>query len=215
MSAVEHAVIAAAGLGSRLGLGKPKCLLEIGGISLLARQLALLESVPDVRIVVGFEEEVVMSAALAIRRDIVFVRNPAYRSTATLASYALGANGIGANCLFMDADIFFDPLSFEAFLDACRPGEHLIAMTQAKTSDAVFVDVQQDRIQGFSRDVRTDFEWANLCWCPPGYFSPGPGAVYSCLEQDLPLPCKEIVSYEVDTPRDYEQLRGMFEREAG
>ena len=36
MQPVDFAVIAAAGLGSRLGYGIPKCMLEIGGSTLLS-----------------------------------------------------------------------------------------------------------------------------------------------------------------------------------
>ncbi len=45
MSFVKHVVIAAAGLGSRLGHGKPKCLVEIDEVSVLSHQLSLLSDV--------------------------------------------------------------------------------------------------------------------------------------------------------------------------
>lgn len=139
MSAVESAVIAAAGLGSRLGLGKPKCLLEFGGKSILQHQLWLLRSVPDVRVVVGFEEALVMDAVRRLRPDVIIVRNAAYRTTTTLDSYSLGATGVRGNCLFLDGDITFGPASFARFLDTCRPDRALIGVTALKTQDAVHI----------------------------------------------------------------------------
>ena len=44
MPAVELAVIAAAGLGSRLGAATPKCLVKIDGVTLIERQLELLRT---------------------------------------------------------------------------------------------------------------------------------------------------------------------------
>ena len=197
-------MIAAAGLGSRLGLGRPKCLLEIAGKSLLERQLELLGNVPDLRIVVGFEETQVIEAAVRIRPDIIFVRNAAYRTTTTLTSYALGARGLKDPCLFMDSDILFEPESFGAFLGDCTTRAPVIAVTPAKTADAVFVHVTGGKVTRFSRVDPAPLEWANLCFLPPGYCETGTGAVFERLSRDLPLDFLEIASWEVDTLADYE-----------
>ncbi len=204
MSAVKHAVIAAAGLGSRLGLGKPKCLLEVGGYPLIHHQLQLLEDVSDVRVVIGFDEQAVMEAVIPVRSDVIFVRNPAYRSTTTLTSYGLAAAHIRENCLFLDADILFEPASFRSFLDACAFEELLIAVTEAKTADAVFAHRQGRHVARFSRAEPERWEWANLCWLPPGYCETGRGAVFERLTDDLPLALHEVISFEIDTPGDYE-----------
>jgi choline kinase len=203
MPPVEHAVIAAAGLGSRLGLGRPKCLLEIDEQSLLERQLHLLDSVPDVRIVVGFDAEAVIAAARPIRPDVIFVRNPAFRSTSTLVSYAIGAAGLTDNCLFMDADILFEPRSFRDFLRACENTDLLIGITHAKTSDAVYTQMDGNKVAGFSRLNPTPWEWANLCWLPPKYCESGSGAVFERLSDSLPLASHVIQSFEIDTPEDH------------
>lgn len=204
MSLVKHAVIAAAGLGSRLGLGRPKCLLELDGIPLIQAQLNLLREVPDVRVVVGFEEQAVIQAVRTYRPDAIFVRNPAYRSTTTLQSYALGALGLDEPCLFMDADIWFDPTSFEDFLHACRGVAPLLAVTAAKTVDAVYAHMADNQVVRFSRTETAPFEWANLSWLPPRYCETGEGAVFERMERDLPIAGREIVSYEIDTQQDLE-----------
>jgi choline kinase len=202
---VEHAVIAAAGLGSRLGRGHPKCLLKIQDQSILERQLRLLEGIKDVRLVVGFEEQQVIAAALAIRKDIVFVRNAAYRSTNTLQSYGLGAKGLRDSCLFMDADILFEPASFAAFVAACKAGEPLVAVTAAKTTDAVYAHLEGGHVTRFSRTSPGAFEWANLCWLPPAYCETGDGAVFERMSKDLPLKAHVIESFEIDTPEDHQK----------
>lgn len=203
MSLVKHAVIAAAGLGSRLGRGHPKCLLDIRGLTVLERQLRLLADIPDVRVVVGFEELQVIEAARKVRPDIVFVRNAAFRSTTTLQSYAMGATGLTDNCLFMDADILFEPTSFGSFLGICQAEAPLIAVTQAKTTDAVYTELKDGRVINFSRTEPRELEWANLCWLPPRYCEVGGGAVFERLAYDLPLRHHIIESFEIDTPDDY------------
>lgn len=208
MSAVKHAVVAAAGLGSRLGLGQPKCLVEIAGRSLLAHLLDRLSGVPDVRIVVGFGEDAVVAAARKLRDDIIFVRNPAFRTTTTLHSYELGARHLNEPCLFMDADILFEPRTFQEFLEACQSELPLIGITTAKTADCVYAHRDESgRVSRFSRTEVAMFEWANLAWLPPGYFASGTGAVFERLGTDLPMKAREIVCYECDTTSDLAQAR--------
>jgi choline kinase len=204
MSIVESAVIAAAGLGSRLGLGKPKCLLEFGGKSILQHQLWLLRSVPDVRVVVGFEESLVMDAARRFRPDAIIVRNAAYRTTTTLDSYSLGAAGVHGNCLFLDGDITFGPASFARFLDTCRLDQALIGVTALKTQDAVCIGVVDGQAIWFSRERQSAIEWANLAWIPPSWLdNPTGESVFERLAGHLPQASCEVESYEVDTPADY------------
>lgn len=201
MSPVEHAVIAAAGFGSRLGRGYPKCLVEFRGRTLLERQLELLVQVPDVRVVVGFREHEVIAHARQVRNDILVVRNPAYATTTTLTSYALGARHLTEPTLFMDADILFEPASFQEFLAACTDAP-LVGYTTARTVDAVYAQIDDGQVQRFSRERISDFEWANLAYLPAGYCETGDGSVYERLTQDLPLPAHLVDSFEVDRPTD-------------
>lgn len=212
MSLVEHAVIAAAGIGSRLGYGTPKCLLEVGGQTLLAHQLALLAEVKDVRLVVGFEMDKVIKAARAIRKDIIFRINTAYRTTTTSDSYAMGADGLDGYCLFMDADILFERESFSRFCAACTTGQSRIGVTDTKTDDAVFAHVNElDEIVRFSREERSAHEWANLAWLPSDYFGGHSGSAYARIARDLPLRIGRLDSYEIDTEADLHRARNFVE----
>lgn len=205
MSTVNHAVIAAAGFGSRLGRGHPKCLVDFRGRTLLDRQLELLRHVPDVRIVVGFQEELVVAHARELRPDIIIVRNPAYSSTTTLDSYALGARFLSEPCLFMDADIVFEGASFRNFVaEAAATGAPLIAYTDAKTTDAVFCEIDGDVVTSFSRGRPSAFEWANLAYLSASYCEGRTGSVYGRLTEDLPMQARHITSHEIDRAADLE-----------
>ena len=92
MSSDFTVVIAAAGIGSRLGMNLPKSLVEINGRTVLERLLTeCLHDVADVRLVVGFRADEVMAHARSVRNDLVFVRNPAFRDTGVRHSFWLAS----------------------------------------------------------------------------------------------------------------------------
>ena len=81
-----HAIILAAGRGSRLEQhdpdSSPKCLLEFGGRSLLARHLDILYrlGIRQADVVVGYQANRVIEhiSTLASRPDIAFHFNPRF-----------------------------------------------------------------------------------------------------------------------------------------
>ncbi|MDO8954816.1 MAG: NTP transferase domain-containing protein [Gammaproteobacteria bacterium] len=206
MSLIKHVVIAAAGLGSRLGMSKPKCLVEVHGKPIIAYLLELLIDIEDVRVVTGFCEDQVMDVIKKIRPDIIFVRNANFYSTKTIDSYALGARGIENQVLFLDADIIFSPQSFKNFLHQCVHNKYLIGITDTKTEDAVFAQVnEENNVISFSLETQSAFEWANILCAPGNYFEGKSGDVYLQLEKNLPLKACHINSFEVDRLSDLEK----------
>lgn len=219
MSTVAHAVIAVAGLGSRLGRGMPKCLVEVAGRTIIQHQLELLKEVPDVRVVVGYMEHEVIQRALAIRDDLTIVRNPDYRATTTQRSYWLGARFLTRPCLYLDGDIIFDERSFNDFMQAAASRDRpLVGITEVKTSHPVFAStLGADRpsslqVGSFSRSQHSTWEWANLAYLPPGMLEKDGGDVFKRLEGFLPLDAKSIHCFEVDTEDDLRQAEYFASR---
>jgi len=208
MQIVEHAVIAAAGMGTRLGFGQPKCLIEVNGKPLIGHLLDRLRNVPNVRVVTGFMAADVIDYVSQVRKDVIFVQNHAFRSTTTLTSYVMGAVGINSPVLYMDADIYFEPNSFSNFLVECEQKTgSIIAVTHTKTQDCVYVHRDTQKCAtGFSRTKASDWEWANLAWLEKNILRDRNTSVYVQLEKSLPLKTCEIIGYEVDTPEDYSVL---------
>ena len=56
-------IICCAGMGTRLGIGTTKALVDIAGEPLIIRELKLLREFDDIRVVVGFDAERVISVA--------------------------------------------------------------------------------------------------------------------------------------------------------
>jgi choline kinase len=211
--AVETVVIGAAGTGSRLGVGIPKCLISVDGRSIIDHQLDVLDRLPDVRVVVGYREDQVVRHVVSRRPDAIFVRNPAYASTTTLHSTVLAVRHLGGQpFLALDGDLLMEPDSFSVFLDRCeRDGPPLLGICRASTDEAVFVTRRDDgAITAFHRQPRAEFEWCGPAFLLPEHIQGADGYVYEALERFLPLPAAEVVAREVDTPGDLERARAAL-----
>jgi choline kinase len=211
-------VLGAAGTGSRLGVGIPKCLVSVDGRSIIDHQLDLLVDVPDVRVVVGYREEQVVRHVAARRPDAVFVRNPAYSTTTTLHSTRLAVRHLGGRpFLALDGDLLLEPGSFRAFLDRCgRDGPPLVGICPSGTDEAVFVTRRgEGAVKAFHRQARAEFEWCGPAYLLPEHLDGCDGYVYEALERFLPLPAQEVVASEVDTPGDLERAQAALRAWSG
>jgi len=105
------AIILSAGQGSRLGHlvdGRPKCLIEFNGRTLLDRQLDTLEAngVHDVVVVTGFHDELV-NEAIARRTGGATVRtifNPFYKVADNTGSLYMAREELSGDCLVWNGD---------------------------------------------------------------------------------------------------------------
>ena len=202
-------MICAAGTGSRLGVGVPKCLVSIDGRSIIDRQLDLLDDVPDLRVAVGYREELVVRHVAARRPDAIFVRNDDYGSTTTLHSLRRAVAHLDRPCLALDGDLLIEPASFRQFVAACAEGAPLIGITPASTDDAVFVTAADDgrSVTAFHRQPAAPFEWSGPAFLGREHLATSEGYVYEALEAHLPLRACPVVTAEVDTPDDLDRAR--------
>ena len=215
MQAVEHAVIAAAGLGSRLGHGLPKCMLELGGQTLLSRLIVTLEEHVDrIHVVVGYREELVINLCSKLHRRVVIVRNPDYRTTNTVQSMALGAQGLEGKTLFLDGDLIIAPDSMREFIGRAGTTGILAAIAPSRSENPVNVDLGENvaspgemLIKSFTRESGREFEWANVVAGPARILESATGYVYEKLEELIPLNAALLDLREIDTTADLEIAR--------
>lgn len=149
------AIILAAGAGRRLGYASPKCLVNIGGKTILSRQLtALLSSgISEVVLVVGFQEDQVRSAVTAFTGDVTFVRNEDYGTTNTLYSLYLARNHLDDEFLQLNGDVVFDRRLIELLLRSTYA--NALAVRRGRCGDEevkVIVD-STGRIQRIGKDL--------------------------------------------------------------
>ena len=211
MSSIKNAVIAVAGMGKRLGFGKPKCLIKVCDKTILEYQLELLRQIENVFLVVGFRESEVIEFARKIRKDIIFVRNADFQHTKTLESFHLAAKIINDNAIFMDGDMIIEPKSFANFLKTAESSKGqnniTVAVSERISDDPVYSDVLLDdkgilKIFGFSYDKKTNYEWANIVCMPSYLMVSGKSHTFEHLQNLLPAIAAVIDRFEIDTLAD-------------
>lgn len=147
-----HALILAAGVGSRLALAddRPKCLVEIGGRTLLDRYLDALErlGVP-VSIGVGHQADRI-AAHVGPRARLVF--NPDYQrgSITTLASTMQALPSQVSQLLVLDGDVFA-PATFFATLAAHDGNALLVDIGTEFTDEQYMAGIAGGRVLALRR----------------------------------------------------------------
>jgi NDP-sugar pyrophosphorylase family protein len=206
---IKHAVICAAGLGSRLGLGTTKCLIDINHKKIIDYQLELLRGIPDVRIVVGFQSEKVIAYVRKnggyLRKNITFIYNYHYKTTSSSYSAYLGTRDFESPFLLLAGDLVIYQESFFSFLEQCKPGQSLAGITKAKSQNPIYVDLDKDRrIIGFQEFKNTGFEWPCVLFSSGIKIDKYKEYILENLFTKLPIKSHVINCYEIDTKVDLE-----------
>lgn len=150
-----HAVILAAGMGSRLRpvIGElPKALLPVGGRALIERSVERLEAecLDSLTVVVGFGASALRPVVARLRPDARIVENQDPAATGSMRSLALAAESWGEACppeiLVVEGDLLFGPDALRA-LDAA-PGSDatVLCSTPTGAGDEVWVRGRDGRV---------------------------------------------------------------------
>lgn len=159
-----HALILAAGLGRRIGLDRPKCLLEIGGHTLLERHLRLLHDcgVHQVTLALGHQAARVREAAAAHAPEgmrLEFVTNPRYREGSVVTLWALRDRLRGGRpVLVMDADVLYDGRMLRRLLDSPHGNVFLLDRDFEPGDEPVKLCLRAGRLAEFRKQVRGAFD---------------------------------------------------------
>jgi len=166
-----HAIILAAGRGNRLAEfnpdGRPKCLLEFGGQSLLARQLDILFrlGIRKVTLVVGYEADLIIEhvGTLASRPEVAFVYNPAFVQGSVLSLLAAQeAMTSGESVLVLDADVLFHPGIMQRLIESSHQNCYLIDRDFAPGDEPVKIAIRQGQMVEFRKVLSKELEYDTL-----------------------------------------------------
>ena len=213
----RHVVITAAGIGSRLGMNLPKCLVTVCGRCIIDYQLDLLADVEDVRIVVGFKRDLVIRHVRERRSDVTFVLNHAYASTTVLESLALGARGLREPFVALDGDVVPEPDSFRAFLRSCEQHVPLTSFCEAASSQPVYANIDdvdgESRLVALRREPESAWEWPGISYLHPIMIEARSTFVYEQIVNYLPVRAVKVRCWEIDTPDDMQQAELALARD--
>jgi choline kinase/soluble P-type ATPase len=195
-------VLSCAGIGSRLGLGQTKALIDIDGKPLIYWQLEQFANIEDLRIVVGFQAKEIIRVVLKMREDVIFIYNHNYFHTKTGASLYLGARHANEYVIAWDGDLLVHPIDIIKCLE--YKGE-FIGCSKTITDDAVLASVNESgNVIEFSREFG-DFEWSGPACLKREHIKYLSNHVYYQIEEYLPLPALVIRAQDIDTYEDYKK----------
>lgn len=203
MSTIKSVVISCAGIGSRLGLGQTKALIEVKGKSIISWQLELLKEVEDIRIVIGYQAKDVVKEVLKFRKDIVFVYNHDYFNTKTGASFYLGSKDANEYVIEWDGDLLVHPDDVKKILS--EEGE-FIGYSEISSDEAVYVKTNnQGDVIAFSRESG-DYEWTGPASIKKSKLQYTSGNVFEQIVPHLPIKGLKVQAYDIDTYEDYKRV---------
>jgi choline kinase len=167
------AILLAAGTGKRLRPYtevRPKCLVEIGGRTLLHRHLDILSSLDGIdglTLVVGYRHDMIREAVAAWVAEtgstfaVDFRLNEDFTRGSILSLYEAREVLIGHDTIAMDADVLYPPAVMQRLIASRHPNCFLIDDSSTETGEEMMVCIRGERAMHIarSRDPSTHTGW--------------------------------------------------------
>ena len=203
------AIIFAAGIGKRLqGVtqGRPKCLVEIGGRTLLSRHVEYLGQlgVRQVVLVVGFAQDHIRKALAGdpFAQDIRWVVNEQF-ARGSITSLWAARSEMDDDVVLMDADVLYAPTILARLLHSPIPTALLMDDSVKQESEECMIAAKGGRVLTLSKSL------------PSTYDEAGEGVGFlKVQQQDIPALLQSVQAH-VEAGRldmEYEDaLKGFFD----
>jgi len=160
------AIILAAGVGKRLWQvtqHRPKCLIEIGGQSLLHRYLATLASVGIRRadIVVGYKQEMIRAAVEGNSCGVTvkFLVNEQFHR-GSISSLWIARTSLDDDVIIMDADVLFHREILRRLVASPYENALLMDETVKQTGEECMVVVAGGRVIALTKKMPDHYDYA-------------------------------------------------------
>ena len=165
-----QAIILAAGMGKRLKertRDATKCMVEVGGVTLIERALAALDklSLRRIVLVVGYRGQKLRDYVdgLAIRTPVVYVENSIYDRTNNIYSLYLAREYLlEDDTLLLESDLIFEEAVLRRLLGHPYPSLALVARYESWMDGTVVTLDEEDTITGFIGKKDFDFDKTGL-----------------------------------------------------
>lgn len=202
-------IICCAGMGTRLGIGTTKALVDVNGEPLIIRQLKLLDDFDDIRVVVGFDAERVINAVKEFRKDIMFVFNYEYEHNGPADSLRKALLRTRKYVITLDGDTIMNPRDFERFAEF--PNE-CIAVAENASGETISAMVQNGMVEVLSKKPG-NMQWSGITKVRADKLMGASSYVYETLTPYLPMTAFPLRLKEINTPKDYENAMEWFSTE--
>lgn len=227
------AIILAAGAGRRLGLDHPKCMVEVGGMSIIQRQLRALRAngVEEFVFVVGFEHDQLRAHLQVEPGRFTFINNERFAETNTIYSLHLAREHLIGSVFQLNADVVFDHCLVARLLE--EPASSVAIVAHPCGHEEVKVRIEDSRVRAIGKqlapeDCAGEFigvahyrdevaralaaalaEWVERMGMINDYFESALNDV--CGREDIhAVDVSDLPCIEVDFPQDLELARGRI-----
>lgn len=205
-------IICCAGMGTRLGIGSTKALININGKPLIIRILELLKDYSDIRIVVGYQAEKVINVVTKYRKDIMFVFNYDFAITGIAQSFNKAIPYAREYVVEIDGDLLVNPDDFQKFID--YQGECL-GINKINSHNPILINTHRGKVIQIANDCG-EYEWTGLLKMKTKNLIHNGNYLYEVLRPVLPIQSIIVRARDIDTADDYENaidwfLKGMKE----
>lgn len=231
--------ILAAGVGtrlSRIAQGIPKCLLEIGGGTLIRQMIARMHSrgLTDITVITGYQHTLIETEL----GDLVRYRhNPFYHVTNSIASLWFARDLLEGDVLITNGDLFYEEPLLDVVLADQRDAVMLADTSRIKGADYRF-QFNGDRIVGYGKEIpdgETHGEYVGIASVRASFVplfrrrleelvarqETGKwweDVLYSYIPEGVPLHYLDVARVfwaEVDYVEDYERILSWIARKPG
>ncbi len=149
------AIILAAGTSKRMieiTRDRPKCLLELGGKSVLEHQIDCLEqnSIGEIVVVTGFLEDKIRQR---LGDRVRYVTNPVYDKTNSLYSLWLAREEARDGFVVLNSDVFFHPEMLKKLLASPYPDALLVSFQGNLSEEEMKVRVKDHKVVDISKEM--------------------------------------------------------------
>ncbi|HXV69432.1 MAG TPA: phosphocholine cytidylyltransferase family protein [Nitrospira sp.] len=160
------AIILAAGVGKRLWQvtqHRPKCLIEIGGQSLLHRYLTALAGLGVQRadIVVGYKQEMIRAAVAGddCGVEVGFLVNEQFHH-GSISSLWIARTALDDDVIIMDADVLFHREILRRLVESLHENALLMDESVAQTGEECMVVVAGGRVIALTKKMPAQYDYA-------------------------------------------------------
>ena len=228
------AIIMAAGIGKRLhalNLNKPKCLINIGGTTLIRRSVNLLVSkgISDITVIVGYKSDLIRNE---LNNNIAYFENPDFHITNSIKSLWYAKDLLEGDVLLLNGDLYYEHEILDYAINQINPVVMLADSTRIDNADYRF-SFSGNQIKRFGKHLtnqETDGEYIGIVRIDRSFIKTfkqtledmitagksniwWEDVLYSFIEKQIPIHYFDVAGTfwsEVDTLQDYNYLQNWI-----
>ena len=228
------AIIMAAGIGKRLhalNLNKPKCLINIGGTTLIRRSVNLLVSkgISDITVIVGYKSDLIRNE---LNNNIAYFENPDFHITNSIKSLWYAKDLLEGDVLLLNGDLYYEHDILDYAINQTNPVVMLADSTRIDNADYRF-SFNGDQINKFGKHLtnhETDGEYVGIVRIDQSFIKTfkqtledminagksniwWEDVLYSFIGNNIPIHYFDVAGTfwsEVDTLQDYNYLQNWI-----